>query len=268
MPYVQANGIRLYYELAGEGTPLVFISGTGGDLRAQPNIFKAPLAGVFTLLAYDQRGLGRSEKPDRPYTMADYADDAAALMDAVGWNRAHVVGVSFGGMVAQHMALRHPERIDRLVLVCTSSGGSGGASYPLHELQQMTAEERARFLIPINDTRCDSEWQRNNPQAVQQAVEFRLAATRLGGDDPRSEMGARRQLEARQDHDIYDRLQDIRMPTLLCGGRFDGIATPGNMRAMADRIPNAQLELFEGGHLFLIQDKQAYPAIIRFLQQD
>src|SRR3569833_2969350 len=80
MAYAQANGISLYYERAGSGPPLLFISGTGGDLRTKPNVFDGPLAKAFDLLAYDQRGLGCSEKPDVAYSMADYADDAAALM--------------------------------------------------------------------------------------------------------------------------------------------------------------------------------------------
>src|ERR1700709_1990805 len=101
MPTAQIGDIELYFERAGSGPPLLFISGTGGDLRAKPNIFSGPLAKSFDLLAYDQRGLGQSSKPDRGYTMADYADDAAALMDHVGWASALVVGVSFGGMVAQ-----------------------------------------------------------------------------------------------------------------------------------------------------------------------
>lgn len=267
MPYTNAGGIRLYYEIAGDGPPVLFINGSGGDLRTEPSVLKSPLAHEFTLLAHDQRGLGRTQKPDRPYTMAEYADDAAALMDAVGWTRAHVVGVSFGGMVAQHMALRHPDKIDRLVLVCTSAGGAGGASYPLHELQAMTPEDRARYLISITDTRCDADWQAQNPQAVQQALDFRSAAAQLGADDPDAEMGARRQIEARKDHDTYDRLPEITAPVFLCGGETDGIATPQNMQAMAARIPGSELAFFKGGHLFLMQNKQAYPAIIRFLQE-
>src|SRR6185503_21038769 len=111
MAYAHANGIELYYERAGSGPPLLFISGTGGDLRTKPNVFDGPLARRFDLLAYDQRGLGRSEKPDLPYSMADYADDAAALMASQGWEAALVVGVSFGGMVAQELAIRHPSRV-------------------------------------------------------------------------------------------------------------------------------------------------------------
>src|SRR6187455_3429200 len=148
MPNAAINGLNFYYERAGAGPPLLFISGSGGDLRAQPNVFASPLAKAFDLLAYDQRGLGRTDKPDVAYSMADYADDAAALLDHVGWDEALVVGVSFGGMVAQELVLRHPSRVKRLVLACTSPGGAGGASYPFHEIEHLTGEERARFLIP------------------------------------------------------------------------------------------------------------------------
>jgi 3-oxoadipate enol-lactonase len=105
MPYALLGDVELYFERAGSGPPLLFISGTGGDLRVKPNVFSGPFAKAFDLLAYDQRGLGGSSKPDRRYTMADYADDAAALMDHVGWSSALVVGVSFGGMVAQELTL-------------------------------------------------------------------------------------------------------------------------------------------------------------------
>jgi 3-oxoadipate enol-lactonase len=128
MPTAQIGAVELHYERVGSGPPLLFISGTGGDLRNKPNVFDGPFAKSFDLLGYDQRGLGRSSKPDLDYTMADYGDDAAALLDAVGWARAKVVGVSFGGMVAQELALRHPGKVERLVLACTSPGGAGGAS--------------------------------------------------------------------------------------------------------------------------------------------
>src|SRR6201999_1628179 len=106
MPTAQVGAVELYYERAGDGPPLLFISGTGGDLRVKPNVFDGPMAKSFDLLGYDQRGLGRSATPDARYTMADYADDAAGLLDAVGWPSAKVVGVSFGGMVPQELAIR------------------------------------------------------------------------------------------------------------------------------------------------------------------
>jgi 3-oxoadipate enol-lactonase len=164
MAFAQLGNIQLYFERAGDGPPLLFISGTGGDLRVKPNVFDGPLAKQFDLLAYDQRGLGQSEKPDIPYSMADYADDAAALMTEQGLDEALVLGVSFGGMVAQELVLRHPERVKRLVLACTSPGGDGGASFPFHEIEHLKGEPRARYMIPISDTRRDDAWAAANPE--------------------------------------------------------------------------------------------------------
>ena len=263
MPTAQIGAVELYYERAGAGPPLLFISGTGGDLRVKPNVFDGPLAKAFDLLAYDQRGLGRSAKPDVDYTMADYADDAAALLDHVGWPRSKVIGVSFGGMVAQELALRHPGKVERLVLACTSPGGAGGASYPFHEIQHLKGEGRAKFLLPVSDTRRDAAWAAANPETYAQFVAMGSADPHAG--EPGREMGARRQLEARAGHDTWERLGQIACPTMIAAGRFDGIALPATQERMAGRIPGAQLQFFDGGHLFMIQDRAANPAITSFL---
>src|SRR6476646_2154503 len=106
MPYLPIRGIDICFGRAWTGAPLLAISGSRGDLRRRPNLLESPLANAFDVLAYDQRGLGRTSKPDKPYPMTDFADDAAALLDAVGWGRVAVVGVSFGGMVALELVLR------------------------------------------------------------------------------------------------------------------------------------------------------------------
>jgi 3-oxoadipate enol-lactonase len=263
MPIARVNGLDLYWERHGAGEPLLFISGTGGDLRTKPNVFDGPLARSFDLLGYDQRGLGRSSKPDIDCSMADYADDAAALLDAVGWPSAKVVGVSFGGMVAQEFALRHPGKVERLVLACTSPGGAGGASYPFHEIQHLKGETRAKFLIPISDTRRDDAWAAANADAYAQFVAMGSADPFAG--EPGREMGARRQLEARAGHDTWDRLHQIACPVLIAAGRHDGIALPATQERMASRIPGARLSFFEGGHLFMLQDRAALPAMTEFL---
>jgi 3-oxoadipate enol-lactonase len=251
------NGdVELWYERSGDGPPLLFISGSGGDLRQHPNVFDGPLVERFDVVAYDQRNLGQSSKPDRPSTMADYADDAAAVLDAVEWASCAVFGASFGGMVAQELALRHPARVERLVLACTSSGGEGGASYPLHELVDLPEEERLRITLAVGDTRRSRAWQDAHPDEARVLLD--AAAAREGGSSVR-------QLEARSGHDTYARLPQIAVPTLVAAGRYDGIAPLRNSEALAERIPHAQLRVYDGGHLFLLQDRSAFADIIDFL---
>jgi 3-oxoadipate enol-lactonase len=166
-------------------------------------------------------------------------------------------------MVAQELAIRHPGKVERLVLGCTSPGGEGGASYPFHEIQHLRGEARAKFLIPISDTRRDAAWASANPETHAQLVALGAADPFAG--EPGREMGARRQLEARANHDTWDRLGQIACPALITAGRYDGIALPATQERMAGRIPGAELRFFEGGHLFMIQDRAALPAMIEFL---
>jgi 3-oxoadipate enol-lactonase len=259
VPFVRANGIDLYYGLAGTGERLLFISGTGADLRRSPRLTDGSPFAAFELLQYDQRGLGQSAVPEGPYTMQDYADDAAGLLDAMDWDSSLVLGVSFGGMVAQELAIRHPERVRRLVLACTSTGGAGGASYPLHELVGLEAETSLDKRLPLLDTRWDAAWRSDNPEMVAMIAEgFRLAD---GGPGD----GPLKQLEARRHHDTSERLAQIGCPTLVCGGRYDGLAPPSNSEFLATTIPGAQLAFFDGGHLFMMQDPAAMPAMLDFL---
>jgi 3-oxoadipate enol-lactonase len=196
--------------------------------------------------------------------MADYADDAAALMADQGWDEAFVIGVSFGGMVAQELVLRHPARVTKLVLACTSPGGAGGASFPFHDIEHLKGEARARYMLAIADTRRDATWAAANPEKHEQFVAM-AAAPPPGTGEPGHDMGAHRQLEARAQHDTWDRLPTIACPVLIAAGRYDGIALPATQERMAARIPGAQLAFFEGGHLFMIQDRTAFPAMAAFL---
>jgi 3-oxoadipate enol-lactonase len=216
---------------------------------------------AFEVLSYDQRGLGQSSVPPWPYAMSDFADDDAALLDAVGWNDCLVLGVSFGGMVAQEMAIRHPQRIHRLVLACTSAGGAGGASYPLHELVSLSPEEASARRIELLDTRWDKAWREEHPEMIA------LIADRMPSGAGTTQ-GLTNQLAARAEHDTSERLGTITCPTLVCGGRFDGIAPPANSEFLASAIPGARLQMFDGGHAFFMQDAAALPAVIAFLSGD
>jgi len=268
MPFISVRDIEIYYEIRGTGPLLLSISGTGGDLRRSPNIFEMPIARHFKILAYDQRGLGQTSRPDIPYSMADYADDADGLLNAIGWDSCLVIGISFGGTVAQEFALRYPHRVERLVLSCTSSGGPGGASYPLHQLAQLSPEERAHRIVILADTRRDAKWRNENPTQFRELVEQTVEGFRVGSDEPDRQAGLYRQLEARTGHDTYDRLINLNMPVYICGGRYDSIAPPANLEAMKKQIPGARLELFEGGHLFFIQDPRAFERITAFLRDE
>jgi len=258
VPFCNADGLTIHYELSGSGPRLLFISGTGGDLRRQPSAGQGPLGQHFEVLAYDQRGLGQTEVPEGPYSMADYGNDAAALLDALEWEHCVVLGASFGGMVAQELAIRHPDRVRRLALACTSAGGTGGASYPLHDLADLEPEKRLPVQLELLDTRWDAAWQARHPDEVRLFGE--------GFEGAVNAIGTRLQLEARSHHDTSDRLQRITCPTLVCAGRYDGIAPPANGEFLAARISGAQFATFEGGHLFLLQDPTAMTAIIEFLE--
>lgn len=242
---VDVDGAKLYVEVAGDGPPLLSINGSGAALTDGTGPSASPLSEHFTVAAYDHRGLGRSTCRDRVLTMTDFAADGFAVADALGWKQFAVLGPSFGGMVALEMAVSQPARISRLVLCCTSSGGAGGSSYPLHE-----RPDPMSFLAIID----------SRPEAQSELAPF------FSGGVVASEPGYERQLQARRGHDVWERLPLIMATTLVTSGRYDGIAPPENGEAIASRITGARYEVFEGGHLFMYQDDRAWPVIIDFLR--
>ena len=266
MPTVAVRDIDIYYEIAGNGERLLYLGGSHGDLRQSPNVFDGPLAQSFELLSCDQRGQGRTSKPTVDYHMADYADDAIGLLDAVGWDRCLLMGTSFGGMVAQELAIRYPTRFERIAMACTSSGGAGGASYPLQTFHDLDLRESMRRTLRVADQRLTDEWVTAHADEFEARVDALYANRSIGRDDPGAAEGSRRLFLARADHDTYDRLPGVATPVFLCGGKYDGISPPENLEALARQIPGAQLEFFEGGHMFLAQDPTALPRAIAFLR--
>jgi len=263
MPFADLDAVTLHYERGGSGPPLLVVSGTGSDLRQEPNPTAWPVAGRFSVLTYDHRGLGQSvpADPDHQPSMADFAHDALALADQVGWSTFRVLGVSFGGMVAQEIALAAGARIERLVLACTSPGGGGGASYPLHELYALPADERSERLVAITDTRSADD------EELRAAIMAFVGRSdgEDGSFDAEPPLGLQRQLAARRGHDTYERLASLAVPTLVAAGRYDGIAPLANSEALAARIPDARLAVFEGGHAFMIQDLSCWAVMTDFL---
>ena len=264
MPVFERDSLSINYQISGSGPRVLFFNGSGGSIEGSQLLINA-FAKTCQVLVHDQRGLGKTSVPNGPYTMADYANDAAALLDHVGWQTTNIIGLSFGGMVAQEFAVTFPDRVDRLVLMCTSAGGSAGSSYPLHQLAQLPTFERNKALRLLTDIRFTDEWLAEHPVDAE--------IMRFQEDRPNSEKtahqieGERLQLEARMGHDVADRLHLVSAPTLITAGRFDGIAPLANSQAIAERIPSSTLNVYEGGHPFLSQDRQAMRDIRTFLSQ-
>ena len=258
MPITPSDGSDLFYQVTGSGPRLLFLNGSGMTLEDA-----ALLVGLFSssceVLSFDYRGLGRSGPLTDGYSMADCAADARRVLAAAGWSRAPVVGISFGGMVALELAVSTPEHIERLALLCTSAGGGGGSSYPLHELEALDGAARKAARRQLMDTRFDEDWLASHP-GDRRLVEMMEA--REPGRGP----GYSEQLEARKGHDTWNRLDAIDCPTFIGCGRFDGIAPPRNSEAMASRIRRAELHVYLGGHAFLAQDPQSLPDVLAFLR--
>ena len=162
MPIFKSDDISINYQITGAGPRVLFFNGSGATLQSTELLIRS-LSKECEVLAHDQRGLGLTSIPEGPYTMTQYAADAAALLDHVGWKTCAVVGISFGGMVAQEFAVTFPERVERLALLCTSTGGAGGSSYPLHELGALSVEERAAKMPTLSDIRFTPEWLASHP---------------------------------------------------------------------------------------------------------
>ena len=258
MPFITVNGIQLYYEIEGDGPPLLIISGTGAVLR-NPRPENPTLNG-FRVLRYDQRGLGQTASPKGAYTMADYADDAAALLESLEIDRVNVIGISFGGMVAQHLVTRFPHKVNKLVLACTSPGGNNFSSFDLRKIVSSSKNQIESWLQLL-----DSRYKipEENLPILNMVKDALHTNTRLFPHLITD--GLTRQLEARSGHDCVNSLRGIPHQTLIVGGRYDDIAPLKNLLEIHRLIKNSQLQIFEGGHLFLMQDKQAWPAIISFL---
>ena len=262
MPIFERSDIAINYQISGAGPRVLFFNGSGATLATSAPLINA-LSKTCEVLAHDQRGLGKTSIPDGPYTMAQYASDGAALLDHVGWDSCAVVGISFGGMVAQEFAVTWPERVERLVLLCTSAGGDAGSSYPLHELATLPPHERTAKALIISDRRYTPEWLAEHPVDAE-IVRLRHEQA-LVPKDPDVARGEQLQLQARIGHDVADRLHRITCPTFVTAGRYDDLAPVANSEEIVKRLPDATLAVYEGGHMFSGQDRQAILDIREFL---
>ena len=233
--------IRIASEERGTGFPVLLVMGLGyGRWGWEPLVH--PLAERYRVLWYDNRGIGESDVPPGPYTVADLAADALQVLDERGVERAHVVGTSLGGMVAQELALSHPERVEKLALLCTTPGGDG--AYPMPEATVRLFAE-APALPPDVALRRFVE----NAVSARGALVDELYARRLA--DPPDPAGWQAQAAAGAGFDAFDRLGGLAPETLVLTGDEDNVVDPRNAQLLAELIPRARVQVFPGtGHLF------------------
>jgi 3-oxoadipate enol-lactonase len=257
------DGVRIAYELRGQGKPLLLIHGLGYD-RFGWGPLPDLLAEEFHVALLDNRGVGESDAPPGPYTTAMLAADALAVLDAAGVERAHVVGTSLGGMVAQELVLGHSDRVSRLVLACTTPGGVRAYPYPQRtltlfaEFAQVPVEEGLRRFV---ENALADETVATRPELVDEIYAYRLAHR------PALEAW-QAQGAASLSFDAFDRAGEIRVPTLVLSGTADNVVDYRNSELLAERIPGARLELFEGlGHLFFWEEPERFArAVTGFLR--
>jgi len=264
MPEIVQDNRRIYYESHGEGDPLVLIRGLGSNAdhwyAQMPDLSKH-----YRVITFDNRGIARSTDPGGPFTIPDMAEDTIRLMNALGIKLAHVLGLSLGGMIAQEMAIRHPQRIKGLILVVTLCGGQHqvvAEDAVREKLQRMVVEDSVDAKIMALDVFFAPRTIKERPQVLQAYAEVSMKY-------PAGMEILQRQWEAASRHDTYDRLDRIKAPTLVLTGEEDVLIPPGNSEIMAERIPGAALLVVPGGgHQIMIEQPQACnQAIVGFLQK-
>jgi len=257
------SDIRTYYEILGEGKPLLLIMGLGGHILDWGWILPKKLAEGRQAIAFDNRGSGRSDQPAGPYTTAQMANDTIGLLDALGVERADVFGVSMGGMIAQEIAVRHPERVDRLILGATSAGGDAQV-LALPEVQayleprlDLTLHEALWWSAPAG---FPEEFIDAHPDVVERKIQANMAY-------PSQLFAYQAQLAAYRAFDIVDRISEICALTLVLTGDSDILVPPENGRILAESIPGAELHVIEGaGHLFWISHpNETFSTLVEFL---
>lgn len=266
MPLTNANGIELYYEIHGEGEPLLLIMGLAHNLLSWKKSLPA-LAEQFKVIIFDNRGTGRSSKPETPYSIELMAEEAKAVLDAAGVDIAHVYGISMGGMIAQRLALNYPERIKSLILGCTTPGGINqvqpdadvimtllsGASIPTTPL------EAAWASVPILYS---SYFIENHRDSIAEHIETMI-------EIPTPAHGFMQQLQACLTHDTYEELGKLNIPALVIHGDADRLIPVENGRMLVEKIIDSELYIVPGaGHLYLTEAQKAVDdKVISFIKK-
>ena len=251
MPETTSSGWNIYWETRGDpkNPPIVMILGLSHRIAHWGRLPEL-LAERLHVVLFDCRGMGASERRDEPYTLADEVGDVLSVMDAAGIDRATVYGRSRGGMLAQEFTLSHPERVSQLILSGTRHGGPGsvGSNDRVNHAMNFTPDmTREQIFATQNEAMASPGWRERDPDAFAYCLGVDLEA-------PPRRFAVVRQQEAFAGWSSYDRLGEIRAPTLALCGEDDGMVPPENSRQIADRIPGATLRLIpQCGHLPMLE---------------
>jgi pimeloyl-ACP methyl ester carboxylesterase len=260
MPSVDAAGTELYYERAGEGEPLLLIQGMSANHLAWGRPFLDEIEKSFDTVVFDNRGMGRSGRAELPFTTAHLAADTHGLLDALELETVHLVGISMGGMIAQELALAHPERIRTLTIGASYCGGPGSSLMAPEDLQMLgeayASGERERVFRAMWEINLSSDFR---------ADDSRFAAfAEMGSALPAPQQVVLQQMRACAEHDAHERLGQIELPTLVIHGDVDRLLGYDNGRQIAALIPGARLATLEGvGHMFWWEQPQRSAELIR-----
>ncbi|TCC26116.1 alpha/beta fold hydrolase [Kribbella sindirgiensis] len=247
------DGTRIAYQVRGTGQPLVLLAGQSNNHTWWDPI-RADFEAHYRTITLDWRGTGESDKPDEVYSTPGFADDVVAVLDDLGLDSAHVYGTSMGGRVAQWLAIKHPERVNALVLGCTSPGAAHGYERSQEIRKALADPERSdRVLLELMYT---PAWLAENPGPYY-----------VLGDGSMPSYAKGRHLVASNRHDAWDGLPTIAAPTLILHGTDDIFSPVANAQLLADRIPGARAELVTGArHAYFHEFRSvASLAVLTFL---
>lgn len=247
MPETGGGGIELHCEREGSGEPLLLIQGMSGTRLAWGEPFLAPLRERFECIRFDNRGIGLSGRVEEPFTIADLAADTAALLDRLELESAHVLGISMGGMVAQELALAHPERVRTLTIGCSYCGGPGSAL-----MDPANFGVLAEAIASENQDRVfRAMWELNLSPGFRAEESGYGAFAEMAAATPVPRRTVELQMQAILGHDTSARLPGLDLPALVIHGTADLVLPYDNGPLIASLVPGAQLETLEDvGHMF------------------
>jgi 3-oxoadipate enol-lactonase len=269
MPTIPANGIKVHYEIHGEGTPLVLIAGLGYPAWQWQRMIPY-LSQQIKVIAFDNRGVGETDKPPGRYTAGLLAADTVALMDGLKIESAVIMGHSMGGFIAQELALTYPQRVSKLILSATNFGGPHHVPVTpeaMLVLSDMTSDPITRFKNGLVVSTAPG-FAEQHPEIIQEWLDWRIA-------HPIDPAGYQAQMAIglgliSQEASFEDKLANIRVPALILSGAHDKVVPPANAKLLADKLPSSTVVILpDAGHFFPMEvPREASQAVINFIKQE